>query len=90
MLLNREGSKVGKKLVYRLYCEEGLALRHKPPPKRRASLQQRERCRPAAPNEVCSTGASITGDALRGIARAAVNRRYALTSWVGVELLVSV
>jgi putative transposase len=28
VLLNREGWKVGKKLVYRLYREEGLTLRH--------------------------------------------------------------
>jgi putative transposase len=52
VLLNREGWKVGKKLVYRLYREEGLALRHKPRRKRRASLQRRERCRPTAPNQV--------------------------------------
>src|SRR5712692_10645326 len=38
VLLNREGWKVGKKLVYRLYREEGLALRHKPRRKRRASM----------------------------------------------------
>ena len=30
VLLNREGWKVGKKLVYRLYREEGLTLRSKP------------------------------------------------------------
>jgi hypothetical protein len=42
VLLNLEGWKVGKKLVYRLYHEEGLALRHKPRRKRRASLQLRE------------------------------------------------
>ncbi len=54
VLLNREGWKVGKKLVYRLYREEGLALRHKPRRKRRASLQRRERCRPTAPNQVWS------------------------------------
>ena len=30
VLLNREGWKVGKKLVYRLSREEGLSLRHKP------------------------------------------------------------
>ena len=30
VLLKREGWNVGKKLVYRLYCEEGLALRYKP------------------------------------------------------------
>ena len=54
VLLNREGWKVGKKQVYRLYREEGLALRHKPRRKRRASLQRRERCRPSAPNQVWS------------------------------------
>jgi putative transposase len=54
VLLNREGWKVGKKLVYRLYREEGLSLRHKPRRKRRASLQRRERCRPTAPNQVWS------------------------------------
>ena len=32
VLLNREGWQVGKKLVYRLYREEGLALRYKPQP----------------------------------------------------------
>jgi putative transposase len=52
VLLNREGWKVGKKLVYRLYKEEGLTLRHKPRRKRRAGMQRRERFRPTAPNQV--------------------------------------
>ena len=42
VLLNREGWKVGKKLVYRLYREEGLTLRHKPRRRRRASLPRRD------------------------------------------------
>jgi putative transposase len=54
VLLNREGWKVGKKLVYRLYKEEGLTLRHKPRRKRRAALHRRERFRPTAPHEVWS------------------------------------
>ena len=54
VLLNREGWKVGKKLVYRLYKEEGLTLRHKPRRKRRAALHRRERFRPTSPNEVWS------------------------------------
>jgi len=54
VLLNREGWKVGKKLVYRLYREEGLTLRHKPRRRRRASLQCRDRFRPTAPNQVWS------------------------------------
>lgn len=54
VLLNREGWKVGKKLVYRLYREEGLTLRRKPRRKRRAGLQRRERVRPSAANQVWS------------------------------------
>ena len=52
VLLNREGWAVGKKLVYRLYREEGLALRHKPQRKRRAAMQRKERFRPTAANQV--------------------------------------
>jgi putative transposase len=39
----------GKKLVYRLYKEEGLTLRHKPRRNRRAALHRRERFRPTSP-----------------------------------------
>ena len=45
VLLNWEGWTVGKKLVYRLYKEEGLTLRHKPRRKRRAALHCRDRRR---------------------------------------------
>lgn len=34
VLLNREGWKVGKKRVYRLYREEGMGLRARPPRRR--------------------------------------------------------
>jgi len=54
VLLKREGWKVGKKLVYRLYREEGLTLRRKPRRKRRAALHHRERFQPTAPNQVWS------------------------------------
>ena len=54
VLLKREGWKIGKKLVYRLYCEEGLTLRHKPRRRRCAARNRRERVKPAAPNEVWS------------------------------------
>ena len=54
VLLNREGWKAGKKLVYRLYKEEGLRLRHKPRRKRRTALHRRERFRPTSANEVWS------------------------------------
>ena len=54
VLLQREGWKVGKKQVYRLYREEGLTLRHKPRRKRRAALHRRERFRPTAADQVWS------------------------------------
>ena len=50
VLLKREGWNVGKKLVYRLYKEEGLTLRHKPRRKRRPALHRRERFQPTSPN----------------------------------------
>ncbi len=52
VLLNREGWKVGKDLVYRLYKEEGLGLRKRPAGKRRAAVHRRERLRPTGPNQV--------------------------------------
>ena len=54
VLLKREGWNVGKKLVYRLYREEGLALRYKPRRRRCAATNRRERCKPDAPNQVWS------------------------------------
>ena len=41
VLLNREGWKVGKDLVYLLYKEEGLGLRKRPPGRRRAVVHRR-------------------------------------------------
>jgi putative transposase len=54
VLLKREGWNVGKKLVYRRYREEGLALRHKPRRRRRAAQHCHDRFRPTAPNQVWS------------------------------------
>ena len=54
VLLNREGWKVGKKLVYRLYREEGLALRRKPRKRRRTALHRRDRFRPSDVNQAWS------------------------------------
>ncbi|WP_433964538.1 IS3 family transposase [Tunturiibacter gelidiferens] len=52
VLLNREGWKVGKDLVYRLYKEEGLGLRKRPVGRRRAVVHRQERFRPTGPNQV--------------------------------------
>ena len=54
MLLKREGWNVGKKLVYRLYREEGLTLRYKPRRRRCAATNRRERCKSTAPDRAWS------------------------------------
>ena len=54
MLLKREGWNLGKKLVYRLYREDGLALRDKPRRSRSAAASRRERGKVTAPNQVWS------------------------------------
>jgi putative transposase len=54
VLLNREGWKVGKKLVYRLYREEGLTLRSKPKRRRCAARNPRERIKATVPNQAWS------------------------------------
>lgn len=54
VLLNREGWQVGRKLVYRLYREEGLVLRQRPCRRRRVAVARREYFRPTAPNQVWS------------------------------------
>jgi putative transposase len=55
VLLNREGWEVGKHLVYRLYKEEGLALkRMKPAGRRKAVRHREEKFKPTAPMEAWS------------------------------------
>ena len=54
VLLNREGWNVGKKLVYRLYREEGLGLRRRPKSRRIASAHNRQKPRAEGPNHVWS------------------------------------
>ncbi|MFZ0314457.1 MAG: IS3 family transposase [Candidatus Korobacteraceae bacterium] len=54
VLLNREGWKVGKHLVYRLYQEEGLALKKRPQRKRKAIRHREERFLATAPNQAWS------------------------------------
>jgi hypothetical protein len=51
VLLNREGWDVGKHLVYRLYMEEGLALKKGPQRKRKAVRHREERFIATAPNQ---------------------------------------
>jgi putative transposase len=51
VLRNREGWAVGKKLVYRLYREEGLMLRHRVPRRRKSVAPRWTRPKPGRPNE---------------------------------------
>jgi putative transposase len=52
VLLNREGWNVSRYLAYRLYQEEGLALRPRRSRRRRTAAPRRERFRSTAPNQV--------------------------------------
>ena len=55
VLLHRAGWKVGKDLVYRLYKEEGLALKRRSQRKRKAVQHREERFIATAPNQAWST-----------------------------------
>ena len=54
VLLNREGWKVGKYVVQRLYREEGLTLHQRRKRRRRVAEHRWERFRPTGPNQVWS------------------------------------
>jgi putative transposase len=51
LLLRREGYLVNHKLVYRLYCEEGLTMRAKRPRRHRSSQVRQQRQPASRPNE---------------------------------------
>ena len=54
VLLRREGWEVNPKRVHRLYCEEGLQVRYKPPKRRVAARVRGDRVEAGAPNECWS------------------------------------
>jgi putative transposase len=54
ILLKREGWTVGRNVIYRLYREEGLALRSKQPRRRKMVVQRQARCQPRRRNEAWS------------------------------------
>jgi putative transposase len=54
VMLKRAGWSVGRNLVYRLYREEGLALRAKRPRRRKMAVHRQARCLPKRPNEAWS------------------------------------
>ena len=54
VMLRRAGWKVGRNVVYRLYREEGLALRSKRPRRRKMVVHREARCQPKTCNEAWS------------------------------------
>ncbi|MDZ3832219.1 MAG: IS3 family transposase [Sphingopyxis sp.] len=54
VMLKREGWGVGRNVVYRLYREEGLALRTKQPRRRKMLVHRQARCQPQRSNEAWS------------------------------------
>jgi putative transposase len=90
ILLNREGWKAGKDLVYRLYREEGLAIRSKRPRRRKMVVQRRARFKPAQVNEVWSldfvSDQTAKGQKFRALTIVDVYSREALAIEVGQRL----
>ncbi len=54
VLLKREGWKLGKNQMYRIYCEERLQLRSKLPKRRKMVVTRLAKAKPTAPNEAWS------------------------------------
>ena len=54
IMLKREGWRLGRNVVYRLYREEGLALRTKRPRRRKMAAHRAERQMPSRVNEAWS------------------------------------
>jgi putative transposase len=90
ILLKREGWSAGRNLVYRLYCEEGLALRSKQPRRRKMVVQRQARCQPTRPNEAWSLDfvhdALSTGQTFRALTVMDVFTREGLAIEVGQRL----
>jgi len=90
VLLKREGWQVGKNLVYRLYREEGLALRKRPPRRRKMAVQREARFKPRQANDVWSldfvSDELNNGRRFRALTVVDVFTREALAINVGVQL----
>ena len=90
ILLKREGWIVGRNVIYRLYREEGLALRSKQPRRRKMVVQRQARCQPKRPNEAWSLDfvhdALSTGQTFRALTVMDVFTREGLAIEVGQRL----
>ncbi|MET3823590.1 putative transposase [Burkholderia sp. PvR073] len=89
-LLKREGWRVNRNRVYRLYAEEQLQLRSKLPKRSKMVVSRRERCVPVRPNEVWRldfvAGQLADGTRLRALTVVDIFSRDALAIEVGKRL----
>jgi putative transposase len=90
VLLNREGWAVGKHLVYRLYREEGLTLRHRPPRRRKAVVVRAHRPLVTRPNDAWTLDfvaeQLVNGQRFRALTVVDVCTRESLAIEVGQHL----
>jgi len=90
VLLKREGWRVSRNRVYRIYAEEQLQLRSKLPRRRKMVVSRRERCVPTRSNEVWSldfvADQLADGSRLRALTVVDVFSREALAIEVGKRL----
>jgi putative transposase len=89
-MLRREGWNIGKKLVYRLYREEGLLLRNRGRKRRKMVVQREARYRPGRANEVWSydfvADQMSNGQKFRSLTIVDIFSREALAIEVGQRL----
>jgi len=90
VLLKRDGWRLGKNQMYRIYREEQLQLRSKLPKRRKMVVVRRERVRPRAANEVWSldfvSDQLADGTRFRALTVVDVFSREALAIEVGQRL----
>jgi putative transposase len=90
VLLNREGWAVGKHLVYRLYREEGLTLRQRPPRRRKAVVVRAHRPPVTRPNDAWTldfvADQLVNGQRFRALTVVDVCTRESLAIEVGQRL----
>jgi putative transposase len=90
VLLNREGWVGGKHLVYRLYREEGLTLRHRPPRRRKAVVVRAHRPPVTRPNDAWTldfvADQLVNGQRFRALTVVDIFTRESLAIEVGQSL----
>ena len=88
MLLRREGWRLGRSQVYRLYSEEALQLRSKLPKRRKMVVTRRERYVPRRTNQAWSmdfvSDQLTNGERFRALTIVDVFSREALAVHVGL------